>query len=98
VFVLAFAASNMYLESARAFGVAILNGIIWENINMLSPQINSLRKQSCQNLFKFGENAIKATKRVEFTNLNKALSGSMQSSLECLRAFRDERWPPSNGK
>ncbi|KAF3321633.1 Cadmium-induced protein AS8 [Carex littledalei] len=93
-----FVASNMYLESARALAIAVLNGVIWDCVDMLSPQINSLRKQSYQHLAKFRENAIEATKRVEFANLNKALSGSMQSSLECLRAFRDHHWPPPDAK
>ncbi|KAJ4746295.1 Cadmium-induced protein AS8 [Rhynchospora pubera] len=94
----AVAASNIVLESAKALAIAMLNGMLWDSMNFLSPQINSLSKQSCQNLSKLRVNAIEATKRVDFTNLNKALSGSMQSSLECLKAFRNQHWPPPNSK
>ncbi|KAJ3670023.1 hypothetical protein LUZ60_010347 [Juncus effusus] len=91
----AIAVSNMYMKSARIIAMAIINGMILDSINFLSPQITALRNHYSQNLGKVCQSANMTIKRVNFTNLRDGLSGSMQS---CLRAFKDQQWPRPNGR
>jgi len=75
----------MPLDSARYYAVTAIRGLVGDAINY----VTAMRKESRQKLLKFQE-----TPPVSGgVGLGKGMPSSIQSTVECIRAFKDENWP-----
>ena len=78
-------ASNMPFDSARYYAVTAIRGLVWDAINY----VTAMRKESRQKLLKFQDNPPVSGG----VGLGKGMPSSIQSTVECIRAFKDENWP-----
>ncbi|KAG8083758.1 hypothetical protein GUJ93_ZPchr0016g2637 [Zizania palustris] len=83
-------ASNVPFESARFYTLTIIRGLVWDAISYAS-QVAVARKESRQRLLSFQENP--QISGVGLPKLGKGLSTSIRSSMERVRAFKDQYWP-----
>ncbi|XP_072987707.1 cadmium-induced protein AS8 isoform X2 [Typha latifolia] len=90
------ATSNAPLESARTYAFTIMKNVAGDTFNFLMPYISFARKATIRKFSNFKEN-VQIAERVNFRNLNKTVSGRIQSTVECLGAFKDQHWPPRKG-
>jgi len=81
-------ASNMPFDSARYYAVTAIRGLVWDAINYVA----AVRKESRQKLLKFQDNT-PVSGGVGLPKLGKGMPSSIQSTVECIRAFKDEHWP-----
>ncbi|RLN35984.1 cadmium-induced protein AS8 [Panicum miliaceum] len=84
-------ASNVSLDSARYYAVTVIKGLVWDAINY-AGNVTAMRKESRQNLPKFQDNP-PVSGGVDLPKLGKGVSTSIQSTVECIKAFKDEHWP-----
>ncbi|XP_039793347.1 forkhead box protein D1-like isoform X1 [Panicum virgatum] len=75
----------MPLDSARYYAVTAIRGLVGDAINY----VTAMRKESRQKLLKFQENPPVSGG----IGLGKGMPSSIQSTVECIRAFKDENWP-----
>ncbi|KAF2921406.1 hypothetical protein DAI22_07g030900 [Oryza sativa Japonica Group] len=85
-------ASNIPFESARFYTFTIIRGLVWDAISYAS-QVAAVRKESRQRLLNFHENP-QISGGVNLPKLGKGVSSSIQSTMECIKAFKDQHWPP----
>ncbi|XP_062190416.1 uncharacterized protein LOC133893426 [Phragmites australis] len=85
-------ASNVPLESARFYTMTIIRGLVWDAISYAS-NVASMRKESRQKLMRFQDNS-QISGGVDLPKLGKGVSSSIRSTVECIRAFKDQHWPP----
>ncbi|KAL5197906.1 hypothetical protein ABZP36_001418 [Zizania latifolia] len=83
-------AGNVPFE-ARFYTLTIIRGLVWDAISYAS-QVAAVRKESRQRLLSFQENP--QISGVGLPILGKGLSTSIRSSMERVRTFKDQYWPP----
>lgn len=84
-------ASNAPFESARFYTLTIIRGLVWDAISYAS-HVAATRKESRQKLLRFQENP--QISGVDLPKLGKGASSSIRSTVECIKAFKDQHWPP----
>ncbi|CAD6221258.1 unnamed protein product [Miscanthus lutarioriparius] len=85
-------ASNVAVDSARFYAVTIIRGLVWDAISY-AGNIAAMRKESRQKLLRFQDNP-PVSGGVDLPKLGKGVSSSIRSTVECIRAFKDQHWPP----
>ncbi|CAN6213088.1 unnamed protein product [Urochloa humidicola] len=84
-------ASNGPIDSARYYAATIIRGLVWDVISY-AGNVASTRKEWRQNLLKFQDNP-PVSGGVDLPKLGKGVSSSIQSTLDCIRAFKDQHGP-----
>ncbi|OEL38580.1 hypothetical protein BAE44_0000398 [Dichanthelium oligosanthes] len=85
-------ASNVPLDSARFYAVTIIRGFVWDAISY-AGNVAAMRKESRQKLLRLQDNT-PVSGGVDLPKLGKGVSSSIRSTMECIRAFKDQHWPP----
>ncbi|XBI91544.1 hypothetical protein VPH35_028838 [Triticum aestivum] len=84
-------ASNVPFESARFYLLTMLKGMVWDAISYAS-NVAAMRKESRQKLLRCQENP--QVSGVDLPKLGKGMSSSFRSTMECIKAFTNQHWPP----
>jgi hypothetical protein len=66
--------------------------MVWDAISYVS-HVAAMRKESRQKLLKFEENP-RVSGVVDLPKLGKGVSSSFQSTVNGIRAFTNQHWPP----
>ncbi|KAF7001158.1 hypothetical protein CFC21_016884 [Triticum aestivum] len=85
-------ASNVPFESARFYLLTMLKGMVWDAISYAS-NVTAMRKESRQKLLRCQENP-QVSGGVDLPKLGKGMSSSFRSTMECIKAFTNQNWPP----
>uniref|UniRef100_A0A0A8ZFY1 Uncharacterized protein n=1 Tax=Arundo donax TaxID=35708 RepID=A0A0A8ZFY1_ARUDO len=73
--------------------MTIIRGLVWDAISYAS-QVAAVRNESRQKFLRFQDNNSQISRGVDLPKLGKGVSSSIQSTVECIRAFKDQHWPP----
>ncbi|CAN6202991.1 unnamed protein product [Urochloa humidicola] len=84
-------ATNVSLDSARYYAVTVIRGLVWDVISY-AGNVASTRKEWRRNLLKFQDNP-PVSGGADLPKLGKGVSSSIQSTLDCIRSFKDQHWP-----
>lgn len=85
-------ASSVPVDSARFYALTIIRGLVWDAISYVGNAA-AMRKESRQKLPRF-QDSPQVPGGVDLPKLGKGVSSSIRSTVECIRAFKDQRWPP----
>ncbi|CAL9056738.1 unnamed protein product [Musa banksii] len=88
----AFTTKTGSLDSARSYALTTMKSVAEDSLNYTAPHISFLRKETSWRLSRLKSNI--CVQRAGLNNLNTAVSKHIQSTLECLEAFKDNFWPP----
>ncbi|WOL15338.1 cadmium-induced protein AS8 [Canna indica] len=83
------------LEYVRSFTLTTMKDVTEDGLNYAAPHISFLRKETRRRLSRIKSDFY--VRRDGLNKLNTAMSKRIQSSLECIEAFKDNIWPPEKG-
>lgn len=86
-------ASNTPFESARFYTLTIIKGMLWDAISYVN-HVAAMRKESRQKLLRFHQENPPVSGGVDLPKLGKGVSSSVRSTMDCIKAFTNQRWSP----
>lgn len=85
-------ASNAPLDSARFYAATIIRGLVWDAISYAS-NVAAVRKLEPQPKLLKLQDSPQVSGATDLPKLGKSVSSSIQSTVECIKAFKDQHWP-----
>ncbi|KAG6537651.1 hypothetical protein ZIOFF_002746 [Zingiber officinale] len=79
-------------DMAKSSTFIIMKGVAEDSLNFVAPHISFLRKETSWRLSKLKSNI--HVQGTELNKLNTVVSKKIQSTLECLEAFKQNVWQP----
>ncbi|XP_042451406.1 cadmium-induced protein AS8-like [Zingiber officinale] len=83
---------SLSLSSAASSTFIVMKGVAEDSLNFVAPHISFLRKETSWRLSKLKSNI--HVQGTELNKLNTVVSKKIQSTLECLEAFKQNVWQP----
>ncbi|XP_042385467.1 cadmium-induced protein AS8-like isoform X1 [Zingiber officinale] len=79
-------------DMAKSSTFIVMKGVAEDSLNFVAPHISFLRKETSWRLSKLKSNI--HVQGTELNKLNTVVSKKIQSTLECLEAFKQNVWQP----